>query len=417
MTKDLQVVPPGSTFGIIGGGHLGRMTAHAARKLGYRTHVLELDPSCTAEGVAERSVRGSWHDVRAALELAAGCDVVTVSSEDISREMLDSVSLHTLLRPSPRVLLLAQDRKHERSWLDASGFSTLPWRAAANRDELVDAVATLGLPCVVKPQLRRRAELRPIWITSAGEVAAAWNAMRGLPTVVEMAAQIDMELSVLVARTPAGDVATYAPAVSVRDHGALLWTALPGEMPAQLALRAQGLADYVARKLEVEGLLTVELFLLADGRLVVNELVPCPHPTYNATELACVTDQFEQLVRSVVGLPLGATDIVQPAATILVSGGPPMPPAVALARALCVPGVRAHLNPSFTGAAEPATGHLCATGATLDEAVGRALMAASRINRTHARRLSRFRERLAATPPRRRPTALQGRRRSDRYHE
>ena len=405
MTKDLQVVPPGSTLGIIGGGHLGRMTAHAARKLGYRTHVLELDSTCTAEGVAERSVRGSWHDVRAALDLATGCDVVTVSSEDISREMIESVSLHTLLRPSPRVLLLAQDRKRERTWLDASGFSTLPWRAAANRDELVDAVTTLGFPCMVKPQLRRRAELRPMWITSAGEVAAAWNAMRGLPTVVEAAVQIDVELSVLVARTPTGDVATYAPAVSVRDHCALLWTALPGEIPAQLAFRAQGLADYVARKLEVVGLLTVELFLLADGRLVVNELVPCPHPTYNATELACVTDQFEQLVRCVVGLPLGATDILQPAATILLSGGHPLPPAVALSRALRVPGVRAHLYPSSTTSAEPAAGHLFATGATLDEAVGRALRAASSINRTQARRLSRFRERLAASPSQRRAAA------------
>ena len=405
MPTVFNVVPPGGTLGILGGGHLGRMTAVAARALGYRTHVLEMDPTCNSEGVAERSVRATRHDVRAALALAASCDVVTVSSEDIAYEVLESVSLRAPLRPSLPVLALAQHRVRERSWLEASGFDVVPWREANNREELIAAVGALGVPCIVKPQLRRRAELRPLWVTSPGEAACAWSAMRGLPTVVEAVAPLVTELTVLVARSPTGAVATYPPAVGVREHGELAWTALPGALPTQVAERAQQLADRVARALGVEGLLTVELFLLADGRLVVNELVPCPHPTYNATELACVTDQFDQLVRCITGLPLGATDVLQPAVTIVICRRCRVTPAVALERALRMPGVRAHLYASAEGATQGTAGHLCATGATLDEAVSRAMLAASGIGFRHGRRPFRVREQLAASSPRRRPNA------------
>ncbi len=405
MPTVFNVVPPGGTLGILGGGHPGRMTAVAARALGYRTHVLEMDPACNSEGVAERSVRATRHDVRAALDVAAGCDVITVSSEDIAYEVLESVALRAPLRPSLPVLALAQDRVRERSWLEASGFDVVPWREASNREELIAAVGALGVPCVVKPQVRRRAELRPLWVTSPVEAAWAWSAMRGLPTVVEAVAQIATELTVLVARAPTGAVATYPPAVGVRDHGRLAWTALPGGLPTLVAERAQQLADRVARELGVEGLLTVELFLLADGRLVVNELVPGPHPTYNATELACVTDQFDQLVRCITGLPLGATDVLQPAVTIVTRRRSRLTPGVALERALRMPGVRAHLYTSGEGANQGTAGHLCATGATLDEAVSRAMLAASVIGWRHTRRPFRVRESLAASSPRRRTNA------------
>ena len=403
MRAAFNVVPPGGTLGILGGGHIGRMTAIAARALGYRTHVLEMDPACSSEDVAERSVHATRHNVRAAVDLAANCDVVTVSSEDIAYEMLESVSFRAPLRPSLPVLALAQHRVRERSWLGASGFDVVPWREAHNREELVAAVSALGVPCIVKPQLRRRAELRPLWVTSPGEAACAWSAMRGLPTVVEAVAQIATELTVLVARTPTGAVATYPPAVGIREHGGLVWATLPGGLPPQVAERAQQLAARVARELGVEGLLTVELFLLADGRLVVNELVPCPHPTYNATELACETDQFDQLVRCITGLPLGATDVLQPAVTMVIGSRSRLTPARAHERPLRIPGVRAHLYASAEGATQGTAGHLCATGATLDEAASRAMLAATGIGCRHARRPFRPQAQLAASSSRRRP--------------
>lgn len=405
MTAVFNTIPPGRTLGILGGGHLGRMTAVAARALGYRTHVLEVDPACNSEGVAERSVYATRHDVRAAIALAADCDVVTVSSEDIAYEVLESVSLRVPLRSSLSVLALAQHRVRERRWLVASGFAVVPWREANSRDDLNDAVNALGVPCIVKPQVRRRADLRPLWVTSPSEGACAWRAMRGLPTVVEAVVPIATELTVLVARSPTGAVASYPPAVGVREHGELAWTALPGGVSTDVAARAQALAARVARELGVEGLLTVELFLLADGRLVVNELVPCPHPTYNGTELGCITDQFEQLVRCVMGLPLGATDILQPAVTIVIGARHRLTSAVTTQRALRMPGVRAHLYTSAEGASKGLSGHLCATGETLDEAARRAIVAASRIGCRNTRRMCRDREPLAGSSPRRRPAA------------
>jgi 5-(carboxyamino)imidazole ribonucleotide synthase len=400
-----NTIHPGGTIGILGGGPMGRMIALAARALGYRVRALDTDAAYTSAGLADFSVTSHRLDTRAAAEVVRGCDVVTVAFEDVPEQVLEVADAHALLRPGLRQLAIAQERKREREWLQRAGFGVVPWRAADSRDELVAAIAALGAPCVVKPRTRRRADFRPLLVTSEREAYAAWIAVRGVPTVVESFVSIDVELTVLAARSPDGAVRAYPPVVSLREGMELAWSGLPGELSPQLAQKAQDLGTYMARKLEIEGLLTVEMFLLSDGRLVVNELVPCPHPTYYAAEVACATDQFEQLARSISGLPLGSTALFQPAVCMSLLGSPRGSPVMwGLDRALQVPGVSAHLY----DAAEPLpgrpVGHLCATGATLDEATARVLLALAQLDPRRARHLSRYRRQLVGggAPVRRR---------------
>jgi 5-(carboxyamino)imidazole ribonucleotide synthase len=399
-------IPPGSTIGVLGGGPMGRMTALAGRALGYRVHVLDADPACTAEDVADRSVRAPLSDMRAVNEVARGCQVITTSVEQVPVFTLEAVARFAPVRPGAGAVAIAQDRARERTWLEERGAQVGPWRAADTRDALLAAVAELGGACYVKPRLRRAEDAGPILVTGAGEASAAWIAVRGRPCVVERALPIELELSVLVARSPSGASRTYPAAVSEREHARLLWSVVPGALPAPLATKAERLASFIAARLGLEGLLTVEMFLLRDGRLVVNELVPCPHRTFHATEQACATNQFEQLVRAITGLPLGATQTLQPGASAGVPGelwhGGKVP---RFAEALRMPGVRLQLYGTPAPIIGRTMGHLSAVGATPDEAVQTVLRAAAHLPADRTRRAIARRRLLL---PRRRPAQRGG---------
>jgi 5-(carboxyamino)imidazole ribonucleotide synthase len=211
--------------------------------------------------------------------------------------------------------------------------------------------------------------------------------MRGTPTVVEAFVPIDVEVTVLAARDIHGNVSTFPPALSVREGGELAWSVLPGPMAPQLARKAQELATYVARKLDVHGVLAVEMFLLTDGRLVVNEIVPAPHPAFLAAEVAGATGQLEQLVRAITGLPLGSTSVARPAAAVPIRRNRLGPrPEPNLQRALEVPGTRAFLyGPSGHPSGDGPIGHLYAVGTTPGDAVERAALARARLTLNPAR--------------------------------
>lgn len=387
MTTHTQPIPPGATIAVLGGGHMGRLTTLAAKALGYRVHVLDADQECTSEGVADRSLVARLHDLRAVAEVARDCDVVTTSVEQVPALSLEAAAYFAPVRPGIEAVTIAQDRGRERRWLEERGVSVGAWRSADTRDELRAAVAELGAPCYVKPRVRRAGDLGPILVTGLDEVESTWFTLRGRPAVVEGVLPVDCELSVLVARSPSGEVRAYPPTLSCREHARLLWSVVPAPLPAQLATKAMELASYVAAKLGIEGLLAVEMFLLHDGRLVVNELVPGAHATCHATDQACETGQFEQLVRTITGLPLGSTDVVRPGASVPLGaelwneGRTPR-----FEDALGAAGVRLHIYGSRNPRVGGAMGHLCATADTADDAVAAAQLAARRLVPVRRRR-------------------------------
>jgi 5-(carboxyamino)imidazole ribonucleotide synthase len=368
---------PGSTLGILGGGQLGRMVAMAARSLGYRVQVMDPDPSCPARFVVDACFEGAWNDARAAADLARGSDVVTLEIEQISLESLEAAAQHAPLRPSADLLRVIQNRIRQKDWLRERGFPLGPWRAVRSAEDMQEAFAALGPRCFVKSAhggYDGRSQVK-LGFGDATTPAQAWQLLGQQPCVVEQALDLELEISVMVARSPRGETKSFPSATNHHEHQILAWSVIPSLISPEIEARAQKLACAIADSFTLEGLLAVEMFLTQSGDLLVNELAPRPHNSYHASERACVTSQFEQCVRAVCDLPLGDVSVVQPAAIANLLGDLWLDHAPHFDKALAVPGVRVHLYEKHQPRKGRKMGHLSAVGATPQEAVRRVLEA------------------------------------------
>jgi 5-(carboxyamino)imidazole ribonucleotide synthase len=379
----VSVILPGATIGILGGGQLGRMTAMAARSLGYHLAVLDPDPSCAARFLVETCVTAAFDDVQAARELAQRCQVATVEIEKISIEVMRAVQEIIPMRPGPGVLHVVQDRARQKDWLVERGFPVGPYRKASTEEELREAAQALGGRCYVKATRGGYDGRGQDILTGPDDTGRVWSFLGGVPVVVEKGLELDSELSVLVARRPSGEARTYAPALNHHVKGILEWSVLPGPLPHAVANQAESIARDIAAALGVEGLLVAEFFLTRAGELFVNELAPRPHNTFHSTEVACATSQFEQHTRSVCDLPLGSTELIRPAAIINLLGDLWVDDAVPpFDRALEIPGVQVHLYGKRIARPGRKMGHLSAIGATPEEALQKVQEARARLNRS-----------------------------------
>lgn len=368
-------VLPGATIGFFGGGQLGRMAAMAARSMGYDVQVLDPDPDCAARPLASRLVTAPLDDPDAAADLARGCDVITVEIERVGRSSIEAAERFCPVRPGAEPLYVVQDRARQKDWLASQGFPVAPYRVVSNAGDVGDAVRAVGA-AIAKTCTGGYDGRGQVRLAAAEEADEAWRALRTDRAVVEQRVDIEAEISVMVARLPGGAYEVFPVAYNHHDHGVLTWSVLPASIPDARAGEARALGAAVAEALGVEGLLAVEMFVLRDGRLLVNELAPRPHNTFHATERGCVTSQFEQCVRAACALPLGATTAVTPAAIVNLLGDVWLgdtPPD--FDRALQVPGVRLHLYGKREARAGRKMGHLSAVGSSADEARARVLKA------------------------------------------
>jgi 5-(carboxyamino)imidazole ribonucleotide synthase len=376
-------IPPGSTIGIFGGGQLGRMTAMAARALGYQIRVLDPEPDCAARPVSDVCITADFDDPQGAAELAKGSDVVTLEIEKISQPSLHAAALYAPVRPGAHVLEIVQDRGRQKAWLAQQGFPMGAYRDVSTEEELSAAVGALGGAVFAKSCTGGYDGRGQALVHAPDEAHAAWRAIGGGPAVAERALDLELELSVMVARTPNGETAVFPPALNHHQERILAWSVVPGPLPKEIARRATVLGREIADAIGLEGLLAVEMFLLRDGSVLVNELAPRPHNSFHATERACITSQFEQHVRAVCGMPLGSTDVIVPAAIVNLLGdlwqdGPPP-----FERALRLPGVRLHLYGKKGARPGRKMGHLSAIGSSPEAAVERAREAMSLLEHPH----------------------------------
>ena len=374
-----RVVEPGGWLGILGGGQLGRMTAMAARSMGIHTRVMDPEARCPASFVADEVVVGRWADAEAAARLAAGVGAVTLEIEQIAVDALARVAQMAPLRPGVEPVRIIQDKALQKTWLAERGFPVGAFRVARSASEMAEAVEALGERVFAKVARggydgRGQARLGVETPASAADARAAWVELGADVVVVEAALDLELEISVMAARSPAGEVRSYPAARNHHERQILAWSVLPAGVDARLEAEAEALARGIAEGLGIEGLVCVEMFVTRDGRLLVNELAPRPHNSYHQSERACATSQFEQLVRAACNLPLGETALEQPAAIhnllgevwLDAPGGRPE-----FARALAVPGVRLHLYEKHEPRAGRKMGHLSATGGSGDEALER----------------------------------------------
>ena len=383
-----SAILPGATIGIFGGGQLGRMTAMAARAMGYRIMVLDPDPACPARFVVDGCIEAGWDDSREAANLARGCDVVTLEIEQISERSMAAAASFVPVRPGGTMLAIIQSRVEQKNWLRRNGFPLGEFRAVRTRDELRDAVRELGGRCFCKSArggYDGRGQGKVGFNTGAAfedEIAGAWEALGEGEGVVERAVELEREISVLVARNPRGEVKVYPAAWNHHEEQILSWSLIPAPLSSAMGLVAEDLAREIADTFQLEGLLAVEMFCTHDGAILVNELAPRPHNSYHASERACITSQFEQLVRAVCDLPLGQTDLVQPAAIANLLGEVWLEPDGSAREphfdaALSVPGVKLHLYEKLRPRRGRKMGHLSAIGETGEDAVERVLRAKS----------------------------------------
>jgi 5-(carboxyamino)imidazole ribonucleotide synthase len=388
-------VRPGGLIAILGGGQLGRMTAMAARTMGYRVRVMDPELQCPASFVADETIVGRWDDVDAARRLAAGADVVTLEIEQIGVDALRVVEGLAPLRPGVEPIRVIQDKTLQKPWLAENGFPVGPFRVVRSEVELREAVAALGGDVFVKigrggydgrGQVRIGAvepetpspvsKSRPGAPDRLGEV---WKQLGEKPAVVEKALDLACEISVMAARNPSGEVRAFPAARNHHENQILAWSVLPAGVSPDLEVHAEKLAADLVAKLGMVGLLCAEIFVTSAGELLINELAPRPHNSYHQSERGCVTSQFEQLVRAVCNLPLGSTELISPCAIANLLGDLWLRGEPNFEAALEVPGVRLHLYEKHTPRAGRKMGHLSSVGATAEEALERVLEAKRRL--------------------------------------
>ncbi|MCB9942350.1 MAG: 5-(carboxyamino)imidazole ribonucleotide synthase [Geminicoccaceae bacterium] len=300
------MIEPGATIGILGGGQLGRMTAMAAARLGYRCHIFAPDEDCIAAAVADDWTNASYGDRDALARFARRVDVITIEFENVPADALLFLAERVPTRPAATVLEVTQDRLVEKRTIDRFGVPVAPFLAVDGPADLEAARVRLGEKGILKTRrlgYDGKGQVRIEGMTAE----AAWNAIGGSPAILEACMPFVHELSVITARSPSGQIASFPPVLNIHRDQILRQTRVPGGFEAGVARRAVELAERIAEGLQLEGLVAVEMFLMEGGALAVNELAPRPHNSGHWTIDACQTSQFEQLVRAICDLPLGGT--------------------------------------------------------------------------------------------------------------
>lgn len=375
------LVPGQATLGVLGGGQLGRMFAHAAQALGYTTVVLEPDAGAPAGAVAHHHIRRAYDDAEGLAELARRCDAVTTEFENVPAAALQALAAQRPVHPAAVAVAICQDRAREKAHFQRSGVACAPHAVIETADQLA-AVNPSLLPGILKTSRLGYDGKGQVTVADAAALCAAWQQLGGVACVLEQRLPLVLELSVVVARNAAGEVVQLPVQQNLHRDGILAVTQVPApDAPATLQQQAAEAAAALARTMGYVGVLCVEFFVLADGRLVANEMAPRPHNSGHWSIDGADTCQFELQVRCLAGLPLVAPR--QHSAAVMLnlmgdlwfrSGAEAAPP---WAEVLALPGAHLHLYGKASARTGRKMGHLTVTAAAPAQARAVALQAAA----------------------------------------
>lgn len=300
------MLTPGATIGILGGGQLGRMTALAAARLGYRCHVFANEPDSPTEQVCGAATVADFIDTQALERFAGVIEVATCEFENIPAESVHRVAALKPVFPQPEILEIAQDRLREKDFLRSIDVETAAYREISGPAALVRAMRDFGYRAVLKTVRMGYDGKGQVTLASDTNAEEAWHRMGGQLGILESFVDFACEVSVIVARGGNGAWASYPPVENQHVNHILDTTIAPARVTPEIAMRAEAIARHVAERLDLVGVLAVEMFVTERGEILVNEIAPRPHNSGHWTIDACVTSQFEQLVRAICGLPLGS---------------------------------------------------------------------------------------------------------------
>jgi 5-(carboxyamino)imidazole ribonucleotide synthase len=375
------MILPGATLGLLGGGQLGRMFTQRARAMGYEVVVLEPDRLSPAGAVATKHLAAPYDDPAALAELAQTATAITTEFENVPARALEWLEARVPCRPSGRSVATTQDRISEKTFVRNAGLATAAFEPVADAVDLARAWHRLGAPALLKTSRLGYDGKGQALVDRWEDAQAAFGRFGGAPCVYERRLTLERELSVVLARDHTGAVAAFPVGENVHQRGILHTTVVPATVDESTRRSAEAAAIQVATALDYVGVLGVELFVAAGGTIFVNELAPRPHNSGHYTMDACATDQFEQQVRVLAGLPLGDPRLLSPVCMINLLGDAWERGEPDWAAALALPGVRLHLYGKKEVRPGRKMGHLNCLGASADDAHRLALEAYRRLTR------------------------------------
>ena len=391
----LKPLLPGSTLGVLGGGQLGRMWAHTAQRMGYNTAVLDPDAQSPAGLVSHHHIHTAYLDTAGLQQLASVCQAVTTEFENVPADALAQLATTLPVSPAASAVAVAQDRAREKAHFVTCGVPVAPHAVIDTVEQLATlltgttnaVVADDLLPGILKTSRMGYDGKGQLRVTTRDELKAGWAKLGSVPCVLEKMLPLASECSVIVARGRDGAMVNLPVQRNLHRDGILAVTEVfAGNVPEALAQQAITAAKAVAQELNYVGVLCVEFFVLADGKLVVNEIAPRPHNSGHYSQDACDVSQFELQVRTMADLPLTQPRLHSPAVMLNLlgdlwfahsSGANAAQVEPAWQKVLALPGTHLHLYGKREARVGRKMGHLNITAATPEAARTVALQAAA----------------------------------------
>ncbi len=373
---------PGATLGMLGSGQLGRMFTIAARRLGYRVHVLSPDSDTPTGQVADLEVRADYLDLDRVAEFARSVSVVSFEFENVPAETTEVCARYGPVRPAGSVLFTSQNRLREKTFLRDAGLPVTPFIPVRSVEELIAGLQKQGQPAVLKTADWGYDGKGQVVVRSVEHAAAAWSSLNVSHAILESFIDFECELSVVAARGMDGQFVSYGPIGNSHSHHILDVSVCPALVSPSIAAEAIEIARAVLEKMDVVGVMCVEFFLTRSGQLLINETAPRPHNSGHLTIDAHVTCQFEQQVRAICGLPLGSSEMRSPSAMANLLGDVWENGEPDWVSALNHPNLKLHLYGKLEARAGRKMGHLTVLAENVKEADKTARAARKSLKRT-----------------------------------
>ena len=311
MSRFSSCILPPAMLGILGGGQLGAMFTVAAKTMGYQVTVLDPDPDAPAAQFADVHLCSDFNNAEA-LQNMAKCAAVTTEFENVSAESMRWLAQYTVVSPSGDCVAIAQDRQQEKEWIARAGLTTVPYTVISTESDINDSLNAL-LPGILKTATLGYDGKGQIAVDSLAELQAAFTRLQQVRCVLEKKVDLHAEISVLVARLNNQHTVCFPPAENQHQNGILAYSVVPARLPQPVLKQAENMANQLAQAMDYQGVMAVEMFVAGNEmQLLVNEIAPRPHNSGHYTLDACISDQFQQQVRLMCGLPPAASDLLKP---------------------------------------------------------------------------------------------------------
>lgn len=314
------MIVPDAILGVLGGGQLGRMFTIAARSTGYRVWVLDPDPNSPAGSLADRHIQAGYQDKTALNEMAEHCAAITTEFENVPAETLEYFESRLPVRPGSKAVAIARDRIQEKTFIRDQGLATAAFYPIRGVDDLPQACGQLQMPSLLKTARLGYDGKGQVAVNNLEQAREGFGILQQAPCVLEERVELELELSVILARGAGGESAAFPVTENVHVNGILDTSCVPARIPQSLATRAKNMALQLAQAMDYCGVLAVEFFLTRGGELLINEMAPRPHNSGHYTIDACLTSQFEQQVRTLCGFAPGSATLLSPVVMVNLLG-------------------------------------------------------------------------------------------------